>query len=82
MFIPNYPQTNPEFITLAKRTVGENTDSYKIAQLDFANLLVGGNLHFSPGVLPIHWREPPGLNPSRCSILSGSYWVYAWLIPG
>jgi hypothetical protein len=75
-------QTNPEFLTHAKCTVGENTDRYQIAQLDFANLLVGGNLHFSPGVFPLHWRKHPGLNPVRCSILSGSYRVHAWLIPG
>jgi hypothetical protein len=82
MIIPYYPKTNQEFVTLAKRTVGENTDRSQIAQLDFANLLVGGNLHFSPGLFPLHWRKHPGLNPVRCSILSGSYRVHAWLIPG
>jgi hypothetical protein len=40
MIIPYYPKTNPKFVTLAKRTVGENTD-LQIAQFDFANLLVG-----------------------------------------
>jgi hypothetical protein len=44
--IPYDPKTNPEFVTLAESTVGKNADRDQIALLDFANLLVGGNLHF------------------------------------